>query len=428
MSTGLAKYDEGQLASGLSGDRKAIAATVDRMKTMGIVPINTPDEAAWGLAQICNALDLNPITGEAYLAKFGGKHVPMVGTMGYEKEARAQAEFHYNIEGMDDVELSAHLGNAKSPDDVGVKITLWNYKKARECKDIGIPYMPAKSYGIFQKGDNIPKTWTKVMVAEKRAIRNVLKRDFSFRSFEKRMQDLGGIVGDEFDSSTYTLVENIERQENVRTAPIDHGQEVEEDDGITVAVAKPVRQAPSKPYAPSNVVELDAHEAFNMLPEVDSKPGPDSLEEVDELQGGEADIPFTLTDGVDTEEEQAIAEDPMSPYYGLFNDPSWDMPDYLSQVITVIRRADNGKPCTKPGYGKLVGEFKRLGITDDARYKACAVMFGRLINSNNYPSSDAAKSLYQWLRDDDKNVHYLITEEIPSAISTIIGDGELQEA
>lgn len=228
--------------TGLIGDKQEIAVTVDRIRAMMPIPDDAPQQAVWGLAQVCLALNLNPLAGEAYLAKFNGKYTPIIGTMGYEKKAREQSEFHYEIEPLDEVELNTHRGNLYHEEDYGVRITLWNYKKARECKSIGIPYKPAVSYGFWRKKaaevtewdkakrrrvstgdwkpDNIPASWTKVMVAEKRAVRNAIKRDFSMSSFEAQAQAMGVGANDEFEARVYEVVDEQHQEEMRRTAPI----------------------------------------------------------------------------------------------------------------------------------------------------------------------------------------------------------------
>lgn len=404
MSTSIEK-----LETGLSGDRKEIATTVDRIRAMMSIPADAPDHAIWGLAQVSVALNLNPLTGEVYLGKFNGIYQPIIGTMGYEKKAREQSDFHYDIEELDEQEMKKHRGSLYDPEDYGVRIELWNYAKASECKRIGIQYKPAVSYGfwfkkateIFEwegkkkiatgeyKPDNIPSSWSKVQVAEKRAIRNVLKRDYTMGNFEAAASALGASNADEFESEVYEVVEEELRKEERNRAPVLDNPPEEDEDGTLWA---PERTR-TRPAAQTKTVA-------DVIPFT-------TLEEVEEIEGGQA-------------HPEEI--DPWENYtrFALLHDVALDGHEY--QILDTLQKKQDGEQLPASSYGKMVARLGELGITDNLRPYALAILFGRQVNKNLLPPKSQSVSLYKWLETEDKGgdaqVVYMV-KKLPKIIELI---------
>ena len=406
MSTDLAVTNQ---ETGITGDRDKIANMVERIRSMTTIPDDAPAQAVWGLAQMCHALDLNPIVGEAYLAKFNGKYAPLVATIGYEKEARRQSEFQTEVVRMDEMELRQHLGDLYTEDDVGIKITMWVLKDALKWKDAGLPYKPVINYGFWQrnatpvmdwdsvarkkvptgeyKPDNIPKSWSKIQVAEKRALRNAMKKAYSFTGFEAKMQKHGALTSEnaeEFEDKVYEVIEEQVHQEEVKTAPILQKDPGSEEDGVLFATPQPKQ----------------------------NRVGPENLEEVEEIQGEEPDVPFAVLEA-DPEEEQVLAESHLLPWFAVGNgDTDHDL-GRAAELIFVLRNADKDSTTKMSGkeYGILTGAVtKAIGVKYASDYWKTygpllwAILLGREINKDNRPGEKVHKAI-RMLTDSEHNGH-----------------------
>lgn len=181
------------------GSRDDIAAIRDRIMTMIPGAAEAPQDVVWAAAQLAVAHDLDPFNGEIYIIKLGRKKVgndwvddyrAHIGVKGLRKKARRQAKYMAQFRTMEAAEVKALRRGEYDPGDIGVECTLYRLDVARECKSIGIPYIPTVAIGLWRQRaqyhskkkewmpDNIPNTWTAEQVAKKRAEINAIKEAF----------------------------------------------------------------------------------------------------------------------------------------------------------------------------------------------------------------------------------------------------------
>ena len=99
-------------------------------------------------------------------------------------------------------ETAKRVGENYTPEDVGIKCELYRLDVARECKELGIPYVPTISYGFWRKNaryvkklgkfmaDQLAATETKEDKAQKRAEKKALKIAFTLDYPDERLVDL----------------------------------------------------------------------------------------------------------------------------------------------------------------------------------------------------------------------------------------------
>lgn len=269
-----------QNPTGIGGDKEIIASVQKRIMQMIPGAQAAPASVVWAVAQIATALDLNPLIGEVYIANIKGTWGPIIATMGYETLARRIAKFDYKYTPMTEAELKAHRGADYHVEDYGVKITLRRWDEMKEAKAYGIDYWPVETYGIWRKKgqggapDNIHNTWTKIQMAEYRALRTALKRAFSLGHAEAVEQQFGAFDG-EFDIEVAaTLQEHIESMDR-DAAPV-NGNGLRPDDDMLFA-GEPDRT----PRAPIESEEID--EIYDAIVEADETPEDEPADEAPEL-------------------------------------------------------------------------------------------------------------------------------------------------
>jgi hypothetical protein len=174
-----------------------IASLVRRMRFMMTGAATAPDPVVWRAAQLCAIHNLDPFgTGDIYIwSPYGEncadpkKWIVHVGIAAWRRKAQDQAKYNIDPRLMRAEEVAAIRRELYHPDDVGVEMTLWRLDVARECRNLGIPYTPIVTQGIWRvnaykenggtyKPDQLANTETKEEKARKRAEMKALRIAF----------------------------------------------------------------------------------------------------------------------------------------------------------------------------------------------------------------------------------------------------------
>jgi hypothetical protein len=125
-----------------------------------------------------------------------------VGILAWRRAAQRQAKYTPVFTPLPPEETAKRVGENYTPEDVGIKCELYRLDVARECKELGIPYVPTISYGFWRKNaryvkklgkfmaDQLAATETKEDKAQKRAEKKALKIAFTLDYPDERLVDL----------------------------------------------------------------------------------------------------------------------------------------------------------------------------------------------------------------------------------------------
>lgn len=184
------------------GNRELVNQVYRRCRAMMTIPDDTPKMIVWQFAQICTLHEFDPFIGEAYIIPLGkrqnvqryGVHV---GVKGLRKVARRQSKFQIAMRRMEEDEVKRYRAGDYHAEDVGYEATIYRFDVVRECKELHIPYLPPIAVGFWRKRayrkkennqwqwkeDEIPNTWTRDQVAEKRAEATVIKKAYDLEIY-----------------------------------------------------------------------------------------------------------------------------------------------------------------------------------------------------------------------------------------------------
>lgn len=224
------------------GSDDNVGGLVRRMRFMIPGAAESPDAIVWKAAQLATIHKLDPFSGDVwvYPAYQGCKPeewIVDVGVSAWRRVAQRQAKYTCIFEQLSSDETRGRIGEDYTPEDVGVKCTLYRLDVARECKELGIPYEPVVAYGFWRKqaryiksrntwiADQLANTETKEDKAKKRAEKKALKVAFSLDFPDE--QPGGG------EWRVADLERQIEREERARL-PVAQKQLVTEEDGDVI--------------------------------------------------------------------------------------------------------------------------------------------------------------------------------------------------
>lgn len=246
------------------GGREEIRGVRERLLSMIPGAADLPKEVVLAAAQIAVVYRLDPIMGEIVIARMGSKknansswsdvYVPIITLKGYRTLARRQSNYTLSTRYMGQDEVETFRGNLFHVDDVGAEVVLWRLDLASECKRAGIEYHPSVGMGFWRfqakakkdkdgmithyTPDELPETWTRHHVAEKRAESNALKKAFDLQLPSKMYDD-----GYDIDAEAVEILDAQDRA----TAIVEVQDKIQiEDDGEIIYAREPSRQRSSK--------------------------------------------------------------------------------------------------------------------------------------------------------------------------------------
>lgn len=241
------------------GGKGEIRGVQERLLKMIPGAADLPREVVLAAAQISVVYRLDPIMGELVIARMGSKkaannswqevYVPIITLKGLRNLARRQSNYTVATRYMSAEEVETYRGNLYHDNDIGAEVTLWRLDLASECKRLGIEYHPSIGIGFWRQNakgkrdnngnvthytpDELPETWTRHHVAEKRAESNALKKAFDLR--------LPGKMFEEHYDIEAEAIEVLDTQDRI-TAIIDTPESViVEEDGDVLYAAEPSR-------------------------------------------------------------------------------------------------------------------------------------------------------------------------------------------
>lgn len=174
-----------------------IASLVRRMRYMMTGAADAPDAIVWRAAQLSAIHNLDPFgTGDIYIwSPYGNdckdpkKWIVHVGIAAWRRKAQDQAKYTTDWRLMTPEEVATVRGELYDPGDVGVELALWRLDVAKDCRDLGIPYKPVVTQGVWRvkayktagekyTADTLANTETKEEKARKRAEMKALRIAF----------------------------------------------------------------------------------------------------------------------------------------------------------------------------------------------------------------------------------------------------------
>lgn len=302
----------------------------------------------------------------------GGKFIVDIGLESWRKAADRQCammriSYHIHTELMTPEEVKARRGANYMPGDVGATATLWRSDKEGAYARFGEDSMTKASGAWVEKAswnkytkewtpDTIPNQRTKQDVAERRAIRAVLKKEFSLDS-------LLAATPAEIQQNLRYLEKDIRHKEEYRAVPDTRRTEVDENGFIVI----------------------------------EPTPRP-TVHDVEFVVADEDDMPEPDVDEIVIEQPQGDATDKGVDYSALVKKLSGTAASFASWTKSK-HLASNG-PASVEQYRFLVGLLN--GITGDKQsYRdLLGVMTGRYVNSEDRPGVAMVAKLLEWLRVD----------------------------
>ena len=176
------------------GQDENILALVKRMRFMIPGAADAPDMKIWQAAQLALMHRLDPFSGDvwvypAYKGCPPEQWIVDVGVSAWRRTAQGQAKYTTLFTELTPDECKRRIGDPWTPEDVGMRCTLYRLDIARECKDLGIPYEPVVAEGFWRRNagqkrngewysDTLANTETKADKAAKRAEKKALRKAF----------------------------------------------------------------------------------------------------------------------------------------------------------------------------------------------------------------------------------------------------------
>jgi hypothetical protein len=338
------------------------------------------DESIYRAAQLSVFYRLVP--GEdVHVIPFGNNWAVDMGIETWKKAAdRYCAQhgitYHIHTETMSDEELRARRGEQYDPKDVGVVAYLWRSDKAEVYQIFGAKESMTRACGVWAvkakqvqgewKADQIPTQRSKQDVAKRRAMKAVLKLEFSLDSL---LAATPAEVRSNLDALNMTV-----RAEERRTAlPASRRAEIDED-GFVVVEPTPARR---------NTQDIE-------FVVVDSESIDENAPDVDEIEA-----PGEAQDDVQDKDPYAVDYRALAAkLQGL----QGKFVDWARQA-----HADSHGPASKEQYRYLVGILNTITGDKESHRLILGVMTGRHTDSDNTPGVKLAGKLIEWLAETTKD-------------------------
>lgn len=323
------------------------------------------DEAFYKTAQLAIFYRLVP-GQDIHIIPFGNRFVVDMGIESWKKSADRYCSLHHityhvHTEEMSLDELKQRRGNKYDAEDVGVVAYLWRSDKEKIYQIFGPKESMSRACGVWAKKakevngrmqeDTIPAQRTKEDVAKRRAIKAVLKLEFSLDS-------LLAATPAEIRQNIHYLETDIRNEQMRQAVPDTRTVEIDEDGFIIVE--------PSNPRPAMREVE------FVVVEETEMEDAPD----VDDMQEA-------------TEEAHEERIDYRALAANLTGDEK-------TLVDWAKKYRDASGPASLEQYRFLSGEIDKL-TAKGGHNLVLGVLVGRHVNSTNVPTARLCKLLLDFL-------------------------------
>lgn len=390
-------------APAVFGSRDEIAAVADRMRIMlpsarlqewQLAPRYKADaernleESLYRAAQLCVFYRLIP--GEdVHLIPFNNGWAVDMGIETWKKAAdrycsRHDITYHIHTVDMPAAELKARRGENWDPEDAGVIAYLWRSDKADVYRLFGAEQAMSKGYGVWAKKarwdkgknvwqpDPIPAHRSKQDVARRRAMKMVLRAEFSLDS-------LLAANPAEAQGNLAALERRVRSAERERALPAESAWTVDED-GLYIVDAtvapKSRREAPAR-FAPAD----------GATPAGDGQPPASGSGAFAEPMPAQRPAAPEL----DPEPEPAA-----TPDYRALAERLTGNADKLAEWARGVHMNSDG-PASVRQYNFLAGTLDGLTGVPGSHNHILGVMVGRAVDKSNPPGTRLAKLLLDYL-------------------------------
>lgn len=335
------------------------------------------NESVYRAAQLCVFYRLVP--GEdVHVIPFGNSWAVDMGIETWKKSADRYCSlhgitYHIHTEEMPEQELRERRGENYHPDDYGMVAYLWRSDKKDVYDIFGAKQSMSRACGIWAKKarynksksewqeDNIPTQRSKQDVAKRRAMKAVLKLEFSLDS-------LLAATPAEVRQNIHYLETDIRNEQMRRAVPDSRRVEIDEN-GFVIE--------------PSNGHTIDDVQ-FVVAEESDVEDAPD----VDEIQESAQDA----TDDAQDADSDAV------DYIALAKRLTGTAASFAAW--TKKTHLNSNGPSSPEQYRYLVGVLNAI-TGDKTSYRALlGVMLGRHVDSSNRPGINLTSKLLEWLVAD----------------------------
>lgn len=340
------------------------------------------DESVYRAAQLCVFYRLVP--GEdVHVIPFGNNWAVDMGIETWKKSADrycAQHGITYHIvtEEMSEDELKERRGENYHPDDYGMVAYLWRSDKAGVYEIFGAKQSMSRAAGVWAKKaryikgknewqeDNIPTQRSKQDVAKRRAMKAVLKLEFSLDS-------LLAATPAESRENVRAIESRLRSEEQRRAVPNTHQPQWDEDGCF--------------------VVNDGSQQAINgvqfVVAEESEEPDVDEMADVAKHDNEESADEATSDDNARVD-YVALAKQLTGTAAHLV---AWTKKTHLNS---------NG-PATVEQYRYLVGVINAIAGSKEAYRPLLGVMVGRHVDSTERPGIGLAAKLLEWLVAEHKD-------------------------
>ena len=345
------------------------------------------DESVYRAAQLSVFYRLVP--GEdVHVIPFGNNWAVDMGIETWKKAADRYCSLHHityhiHTEEMSVEELKERRGDDYHPDDCGMVAYLWRSDKQGVYEIFGAKQSMSRAVGVWARNakwingkdgkdgywqaDTIPAHRAKQDVAKRRAMKAVLKLEFSLDS-------LLAATPNEVRGSIGVMNSRLDSEERVRAMPVDRRVEFEDEDCCFVR-----EPSASKPRDMQFVV-------------VDEDGTIEQDEEAEE--GTDASYSDLWDAPADADEE--IGDVPAGIDYITIDDR---LDDTCERFVAATKNAhanSNGAATAKQ-YQYLAGVINKLTGQPDSHNDVLGVLIGREVDSSNPPGFDLCQKLLDYL-------------------------------
>lgn len=327
------------------------------------------DESIYRAAQLSVFYRLVP--GEdVHVIPFGDSWAVDMGIETWKKAADRYCSlhgitYHIHTEEMSEDELRQRRGANFDAGDAGMVAYLWRSDKKDAYEIFGAKQSMSRAYGVWAvkaklvkgewKPDNIPTQRSKQDVAKRRAMKAVLKLEFSLDS-------LLAATPAEISRNAQDLEFGIRAEERRTSLPPRRTVEVD-DDGLIV-----VQSTPRQP-----------------------------IQDVEFVVAQEPDIDDMLESPVTAQESRSDAID----YAALASSLTGREASFVTWARTAHQNSSGAS--TLAQYRLLVGTLNRIVGAQGAHHLLLGVMLGRAVDSDNRPGIAFAGKLLEWLLPETKD-------------------------
>lgn len=342
------------------------------------------DNAFYKTAQLAIFYRLVP-SQDIHILPFGNEFVVDMGIEAWRKAAdrycsQQRITYHIHVEEMPLAELKKRRGANYDSEDVGAVAYLWRSDKEAVYQIFGAKESMSRACGIWSKKakwnknknqwdeDSVPAQRTKEDVAKRRAMKAVLKLEFSLDSL---LAATPAEIRHNADALEMTIGAE-ERRTAVNTRP----QVQVDEDGVIIIDPKPSRKATQ---------DME----FVVGPEPEEIDEPD-IEDMEEPTDGPMDEPESNNGTGDINFNALIAR--LTGREASF--VTWTKQSHLNSNGTA----------TPEQYRYLVGIFNAIAGGDKNAYRTLfGVMIGRHVSGDNRPGIGLCTKLLDWLVKEHKD-------------------------